>query len=89
MKFPISIELDLEGTPVAIATLAVGGMIGVCYAPIEAETRAMAIQALGQLAGGAAGVAMPRMLSRPRQASPGASLADSPARFSPEFGEGG
>jgi cyanate permease len=89
MKFPISIELDLEGTPVAIATLAVGGMIGVCYAPIEAESRAIAMQALGQLAGGAVGVAVPRMLSRPRQSFPGASLADSPARFSPEFGEGG
>lgn len=89
MKFPISIDLDMEGTPVAIATLAVGGMVGICYAPIEAQTRAMAIQALGQLAGGAAGVAMPRMLARPRQTGPGPSLADSPARFPAEFGDWG
>lgn len=82
------INLDLEGTPVAIATLAVGGIIAVSYAPIEAQTRGMALQALGNLAGGAVGVAMPRLLSRPRQSSPGASLADSPARFPAEFGEG-
>jgi presenilin-like A22 family membrane protease len=89
MKFPISIELDMEGTPVAIATLAVGGIIAVSYAPVEAQTRAMAFQALGNLAGGAVGVAMPRLWSRPRQAAPGPSLADYPASFPAEFGDRG
>lgn len=82
------VQFEFEGTPVAIATLAVGGIIAVCYAPVESQERQMAILALGQLAGGAAGVAMPRMLSRPRQVSPGATLADAPARFPPDFGEG-
>lgn len=83
------INVDLEGTPVAIAGLAVAGIVAVAYSPLQTEARVLAIGALGQLAGAAGGVAIPRGASRPRQSSPGASLADSPARFSPEFGEGG
>lgn len=89
MRWPMSLEIDLEGTPVAIAAMAVGGIVGVCYSNVEPQARMAAIQALGQLAGAAGGVAIPQMVARARRDAARPSLADAPARFPAEFREGG
>jgi len=87
MKFP-QIALDIEGTPVAIAAMAVGGIVAVSYAPIDAVARGQAISALGALAGAAGGVAIPRASVRRNPLDTVGSLANAPARFAAEFGEG-
>mgnify|MGYP007129477934 CR=1 FL=1 len=83
-----SINFELEGTPVAIAAMAVGGIVAVSYAPIDAVARGQAISALGALAGAAGGVAMPRASGRRTPLDTVGSLANAPARFAAEFGEG-
>lgn len=87
MRVP-QIEIDIEGTPVAIAAMSVAGIVGVCYSNVEPQARMMAIQAMGQLAGAAGGVAIPQMVAKARRDASRPSLGDSPARFPAEFGEG-
>lgn len=93
MKLP-QIAIDIEGTPVAIAALAVTGIVAVSYAPMDAVARGQAISALGALAGAAGGVAIPRASGRSNRiraldtVASLASLANAPARFAPDFGEG-
>jgi hypothetical protein len=83
-----SINFEFEGTPVAIAAMAVGGIVAVSYAPIDAVARGQAISALGALAGAAGGVAIPRASGRRTPIDTVGSLANAPARFAAEFGEG-
>jgi hypothetical protein len=83
-----SISFEFEGTPVAIAAMAVGGIVAVSYAPVDAVARGQAISALGALAGAAGGVAMPRARGRRTPLDTVGSLANAPARFAAEFGEG-
>lgn len=78
---------ELEGTPVAIAGLAVAGIIAIAYSPAEPETKTLAMGALGSLAGSAGGMAFPRQVAR-RRGDAREWLAESPARFPPEFGGG-
>ena len=82
------IALDIEGTPVAIAALAVGGIVAVSYAPMDAVAKGQALTALGSLAGAAGGVAIPRASVRRSPLDTVGSLANAPARFAAEFGEG-
>jgi len=82
------ISIYIEGTPVAIAAMAVGGIVAVSYAPIDAVARGQAISALGALAGAAGGVAIPRASGRRNPLDTAGSLANAPARFAAEFGEG-
>lgn len=81
------INLDIEGTPVAIAGLAVAGIVAVAYSPIKAEARILAIGALGQLAGAAGGVAIPRTGGRARPLPRKADWGHSPATQPPEWGD--
>jgi hypothetical protein len=87
LKLP-DISIDIEGTPVAIAAIAVGGIVAVSYAPMDAVARGQAISALGALAGAAGGVAIPRASVRRNPLDTVGSLANAPARFAAEFGEG-
>lgn len=87
MELP-RINVEFEGTPVAIAALAVGGIVAVSYAPVDALARGQAISALGALAGAAGGVAMPRASGRRTPLDTVGSLANAPARFAAEFGDG-
>lgn len=84
-----NINFEFEGTPVAIAAMAVGGIVAVVYSPIDNNGKMLAVSALGQLAGGASGMATPKG-DRRRLApvEPLQSLANAPARFAAEFGEG-
>lgn len=75
---------DVEVTPVAIAGLAVAGIVAISYSPIKDEARILAIGALGQLAGAAGGVAIPRETQRKVRVS--RDLGSSPAYFAPEWG---
>lgn len=68
MQWP-RLDLNLEGTPVALAAMATFGIVAVCLCPIEPETRSQAIQALGGLAGGASGMAIPQSIRRVRDAA--------------------
>lgn len=86
MRLP-DVALDLEGTPVAIAGMSVLGIVAVCHAGIEPQARMMAIQALGQLAGAAGGVAIPQMVARARREAIRPSLGDAPARSPMEWSE--
>lgn len=51
---------EIQATPVAIAAIAVAGIVAIAYSPLEGDTRILAIATLGQLAGAAGGVAIPR-----------------------------
>ena len=82
MRVP-RIQLDIEATPVAIALIAVAGIIFIAYSPMEPENKRLAIMALGQLAGGAAGVAIPRG-SRALSMGSHRTLGNVPANFPPE-----
>lgn len=86
MRLP-QIELEIEATPVAIAAMAVSGIVGVCFSKVEPQARMMAIQALGQLAGAAGGVAIPQMVAKARRQAGGSSLANAPARHGAEFSD--
>lgn len=55
-----STKLSLDVTPVAIAAIAVLGIVAVSFSPLTAEAQTLAIGILGSLGGGATGVAMPR-----------------------------
>ncbi len=83
MRVP-RIQLDIEATPVAIALIAVAGIIFIAYSPMEPENKRLAIMALGQLAGGAAGVAIPRGSRLPSMGSR-KTLGNAPASHPPEW----
>lgn len=78
-------SVELEGTPVAIALIAVLGICVVAFSPMTPENKRLAIMALAQLAGGAAGVAMPRG-NRSFNDAPMRNLGNSPASNPPEWG---
>jgi hypothetical protein len=82
------LTLEIQGTPVAIAAIATVGIVAIAYSPIQGEAKILAIGALGQLAGGAAGVAVPRGPSQRRPLSL-PNLGEAPAAHPPEWGEGG
>ena len=79
-------SVELEGTPVAIALIAVAGIIFIAYSPMSPENKRLAIMALGQLAGGAAGVAIPRG-SRSFSRGSGPTLGNAPAGGSPSMSD--
>lgn len=87
MRWPIQLELDIEGTPVAIAAMSVAGIVGVCYSNVEPQARMMAIQAMGQLAGAAGGVAIPQMVAKARRRTVDPVWADKPGRMPVEWSE--
>ena len=77
-------SVELEGTPVAIALIAVLGIVAIAFSPMEPENKRLAIMGLGQLAGGAAGVAIPRV-SQSLTLGNRRTLGNSPASHPPEW----
>ena len=75
-------SVELEGTPVAISLISVVGMGVIAFSPMTPENKRLAIMGLGQLGGGAAGMAMTRG-SRSFNRGSGPTLGNAPAGGTP------
>ena len=81
------VTVEIEGTPVAMAAMAVAGIVAVSYSPISPQARILAIGALGHLAGAAGGIAMPQASRRRSEGIAVDNWGHAPASNPPEWGE--